>query len=87
MDNLLGSSTNMSSSSAIALATSLHEKMINDVDEFHLLRDHMFAIGFPSEDIDLIFQTIAGILHLGQITFKSVIDANINEEGRTGRCA
>eukprot|EP01040_Poterioochromonas_malhamensis_P012836 gene12836-14063_t len=42
----------------------------NDAEEFNELRDHLLAIGFEEDDCQLIFQLIAGILHLGQVQFQ-----------------
>ena len=64
---------------SIDTKTLLSSAPMNYQEEFQQLKEHMLGIGFPQENLALIFQTIAGILHLGQIQFES--RNKLNDEG------
>jgi myosin-5 len=59
--------------------TVLTNAPMNYKEDFSTLKTAMREIGFPEEDLRLIFQTVAGILHLGQLQFQS--RNKLNDEG------
>jgi hypothetical protein len=52
--------------------SSSFSSLLNDQSEFSLLKDHMKIVGFNQDDINNVLETIAGILHLGQIQFQAI---------------
>ncbi|CEF67093.1 Myosin heavy chain 95F [Strongyloides ratti] len=59
----------------------LSDAMINDYADYKKLISALHGIGFDDMKIKNIFQTIAGILHLGNIKFEE------NNEGNRGGCS
>jgi myosin-5 len=54
------------------ISSSSFSSLLSDQSEFSLLKDHMKIVGFNQDDINNLFETIAGILHLGQIQFQAI---------------
>jgi myosin-5 len=48
---------------------------VDDSKEFHDLKVAMTTLNFSQEDQTALFEIVAGILHLGQLKFQSVVDA------------
>uniref|UniRef100_A0A0K0FZJ0 Myosin heavy chain 95F (inferred by orthology to a D. melanogaster protein) n=1 Tax=Strongyloides venezuelensis TaxID=75913 RepID=A0A0K0FZJ0_STRVS len=59
----------------------LSDPMVNDYTDYKRLISALNGIGFDSAKIKYIFQTIAGILHLGNIKFEE------DNEGNKGGCS
>uniref|UniRef100_A0A0N4ZUU0 Myosin motor domain-containing protein n=1 Tax=Parastrongyloides trichosuri TaxID=131310 RepID=A0A0N4ZUU0_PARTI len=59
----------------------LSDVMINDYTDFKKLIQSLHGIGFDDIKVKTVFQTIAGILHLGNIKFEE------DNEGNKGGCS
>ncbi|TMW63803.1 hypothetical protein Poli38472_002744 [Pythium oligandrum] len=45
---------------------------VNDAEQFQLLKNAMNVMGFSVEDMESIFQTVAMLLHLGNLEFEEI---------------
>uniref|UniRef100_A0AC35U1J6 Myosin motor domain-containing protein n=1 Tax=Rhabditophanes sp. KR3021 TaxID=114890 RepID=A0AC35U1J6_9BILA len=50
------------------------DSMVDDLKDFEKLGKALHVIGFDDEKIKILFATVAGILHLGNITFEEAAD-------------
>lgn len=70
---------NYTSKSGVYLLTSM-----NDSEQYHELCHGLQALSFGADDVAFMFDIVAGILHLGQLSFESFVDGEGEGSTLTG---